>query len=364
MTAPPTRRPSVFVLERLSDDDIEKIVTQAVQRVSDTAAPKEQDPPLPSPPLKEIEVLDDDDRDDADVASSQPDVEEPLAQPSLSQPSSSTQASAASQLTTEPAAEARAAPAFPAYPHLTSRVLSTIVALSTGDARTALSLTELVLNAAPAPAPTTSTPLLTPTPSPSSLSSTDANGDREERLLAALRRSVATAYDRAGDAHYDMVSALHKCVRGGQGGAALYWLARMLTAGEDPLFVARRMVVCASEDVGMADARALPLVSARLPNSPPVPSTTHTRTRIQAMATYHACQVIGMPECRINLAHLVTYLAEAPKSTRAYEAYARAEALARADPSAPVPLAVRNAPTRLMDALGYGRGYRYNPDYA
>ena len=82
------------------------------------------------------------------------------------------------------------------------------------------------------------------------------------------------------------------------------------------------------------------------------------------MATLQACQLIGMPECRINLAHLVTYLAEAPKSTRAYEAYARAEALARADPSVPVPLPVRNAPTRLMDALGYGRGYRYNPDYA
>jgi len=107
------------------------------------------------------------------------------------------------------------------------------------------------------------------------------------------------------------------------------------------MYIARRMVVCASEDIGLADNNALPL----------------------AVATLQACQVIGMPECRINLAHLVTYLAEAPKSTRAYEGYNRAEAAAKSDPTLPVPLPVRNAPTRLMKELEYGHGYCYNPDY-
>ncbi|EEB95133.1 hypothetical protein MPER_05946 [Moniliophthora perniciosa FA553] len=139
-----------------------------------------------------------------------------------------------------------------------------------------------------------------------------------------------------------MISALHKSVRGGDADAALYWLARMIVAGEDPLYIARRMVVCASEDIGLADRHALPL----------------------AMAALQACQNIGMPECRINLAHIVTYLAEAPKSTRSYEAYGRAEAAAKADLTLPVPLQVRNAPTKLMKDLGYSEGYRYNPDYA
>ena len=241
----------MFVLERLSDDDIRKIVVQAVERVSETAPPKDTALP-PSSPVSavEIEILDDDD-DPKDVASSQPDIEEPLAQPSSST-QVSTQASASSGQTdvTDASGEGVTPVQFPAYPHFTPKVLSTIVALSTGDARTALSLTELVLNAAPAD----------PVPGPD----TDA---REGRLLAALRRSVATAYDRTGDSHYDLISALHKSVRGSQGSAALYWLARMLTAGEDPLYVARRMVVCASEDVGLADPHALPLVRFSCPLS-------------------------------------------------------------------------------------------------
>ncbi|KAG8901367.1 hypothetical protein FRB99_005377 [Tulasnella sp. 403] len=139
-----------------------------------------------------------------------------------------------------------------------------------------------------------------------------------------------------------MISALHKSVRGGDGSAAMYWLARMLTAGEDPLYVARRCIVMASEDIGLANDRALPL----------------------AIATYNACTIIGMPECRINLAHLVAYLAESPKSTRSYEAYNKAEEAAKADPTLPVPMNIRNAPTRLMKELDYGRGYLYNPDFA
>ncbi|KAI1795490.1 P-loop containing nucleoside triphosphate hydrolase protein [Ganoderma leucocontextum] len=295
----------VFTLERLSDQDIKRIVTQAVQRVSETDSVRPSRSALPTPSPNDLHV---DDADSSDVASSQPDIEEPLTHPPSTQGST---APAGSSQAAEPSLE------FPsAYPQLTSKVLSSIVALSCGDARTALSLIELVLSA-----PTTSD---------------------ETKLLGALRRSVATAYDRTGDSHYDMISALHKSVRGSQGSAALYWLARMLTAGEDPLYVARRMVVCASEDIGLADSHALPL----------------------AMATYQACQVIGMPECRINLAHLVSYLSEAPKSTRAYEGYKRAEEAAKLDPSIPVPLPVRNAPTNLMKELGYARGYRYNPDYA
>jgi len=122
----------------------------------------------------------------------------------------------------------------------------------------------------------------------------------------------------------------------------MYWLARMLVGGEDPIYIARRMIVCASEDIGTADNHALPL----------------------AIATLHACQTVGMPECRINLAHLVAYLSEAPKSTRAYEAYNRAEEAAKLDLTIPVPLQMRNAPTGLMKDLGYAREYNYNPAYA
>lgn len=120
-------------------------------------------------------------------------------------------------------------------PQLSPKVLASLVSLADGDARTALSLLALVLGSSP---------------------DTD-----EATLLTALRQSVSTSYDRTGDSHYDMISALHKSVRGSEGSAAMYWLARMLTAGEDPVFIARRMVVCASEDIGLADNAALPLVS-------------------------------------------------------------------------------------------------------
>jgi len=198
---------------------------------------------------------------------------------------------------------------------LSDKITATIVSMSAGDARIAISLLELVIKA------------------PSDF--------EEEKVLTLLRRSVATSYDPAED-HYNMISALHKSVRGSQPDAALYWLARMLAGGEDPTFICRRMIVAASEDIGLADNHALPL----------------------AVSTLHACQNIGMPECRINLAHLVSYLSEAPKSTRSYEAYKRAEEAASMDPSLPVPLTMRNAPTNLMKEVGYGRSYRYNPEYA
>ena len=123
--------------------------------------------------------------------------------------------------------------ASPPYPQLTRRIITAIASFSSGDARVALSLLELVFHSAP----TTS----------------------ESELLESLRRSVSTSYDRTGDPHYDLISALHKSVRGSQPGAALYWLARMLEAGEDPMYIARRMTVCASEDIGIADRGALPM---------------------------------------------------------------------------------------------------------
>lgn len=164
---------------------------------------------------------------------------------------------------------------------------------------------------------------------------------RDEEIMDAVRRGLQKGYNRTGEERYDMISALHKCLRGSDGSAAMYWLARMITGGEDPLYIARRLIVVASEDVGLADNHALPL----------------------AMATYQACQTIGLPECRINLAHCVAYLAEAPKSTRSYKAYAAAEQLATMPPLPGVPLQIRNAPTQLMKKLGYGKEYAYNPDY-
>ncbi len=212
-----------------------------------------------------------------------------------------------------------------------------MVSMSAGDARTALSLLELVVNT--------------------------SSNKTEADIITSMKRSVSTSYDRTGDSRYDMISALHKCVRGSQGSAAIYWLARMLTAGEDPLYIARRMVVCASEDIGLADNHALPLVS--IFNAY---STRHPFMLVpfpyKAMAALQACQNVGMPECRINLAHLVAYLSEAPKSTRAYEAYKRAEAAAQLDMTIPVPMQMRNAPTKLLKEIGCSKDYHYNPDYA
>ncbi|MCL6596397.1 MAG: replication-associated recombination protein A [Firmicutes bacterium] len=156
---------------------------------------------------------------------------------------------------------------------------------------------------------------------------------------AALMRRLPR-HDRAGDAHYDTISAFIKSVRGSDADAAVYWLARLLEAGEDPLFVARRLVLLAAEDVGLADPSALPL----------------------AQAAYAATHAIGMPEAYLPLAEATLYLALAPKSNSAYTAYSRAREAALARPDEPVPLHLRNAPTALMRAAGYGQGYRYAHD--
>ncbi|EDO40507.1 predicted protein [Nematostella vectensis] len=150
-------------------------------------------------------------------------------------------------------------------------------------------------------------------------------------------------YDRAGEEHFNIISALHKSLRGSDGNAALYWLARMLTAGEDPLYIARRLVRFASEDVGLADPNALN----------------------QTVAAYQACHFIGLPECEVILAQATIYLARAPKSIEVYSAYNNAKACVKNwdGPHPPVPLHIRNAPTKLMKTLGYGDGYKYNPAY-
>ncbi|KAK5122474.1 hypothetical protein LTR85_004058 [Meristemomyces frigidus] len=196
-------------------------------------------------------------------------------------------------------------------------LLHYLAAFADGDARTGLNLLELALDLCQKPAITA------------------------DEIKKSLTQTLV--YDRAGDQHYDTISAFHKSVRGSNPDAALYYLARMLQSGEDPLYVARRMVVIASEDVGLADNSLLSL----------------------ATATYSAAEKIGMPECRINLGHCAVALSLAPKSTRAYRGLKAAYSALKEPGVAglPVPIHLRNAPTKLMKELGYGKEYKYNPDY-
>ena len=147
-------------------------------------------------------------------------------------------------------------------------------------------------------------------------------------------------YDKKGEEHYNLISALHKSMRNSDPDAAVYWLARMLEAGEDPLYVARRLVRFASEDIGMADSHALEV----------------------AVAAYQASHFNGMPECSVNLTHAVVYLSMAPKSNACYIAYEQAKQDAVKMLTEPVPLQIRNAPTKLMEELHYGEGYQYAHD--
>jgi len=172
----------------------------------------------------------------------------------------------------------------------------------------------------------------------------EADGARPVSL-DAMREAFARKallYDRAGEEHYNIISALHKSVRNSDADAGLYWLARMLEAGEDPLYIARRLVRFASEDVGLADPQALVL----------------------GMAAQQAVHFIGMPEGALALAELVVYLAAAPKSNAVYRAYGEAAQDSLTTRAEPVPLWIRNAPTGLMKDLGYGKGYRYAHDEA
>ncbi|XP_060100245.1 ATPase WRNIP1 [Heteronotia binoei] len=209
--------------------------------------------------------------------------------------------------------------------------VSTLAYLCDGDARTGLNGLQMAVQA-----------LLTQLPHQSSIFCSANRIITEDHVKEGLQRSHIL-YDRAGEEHYNCISALHKSMRGSDENASLYWLARMLEGGEDPLYVARRLVRFASEDIGLADPLAL----------------------TQAVAAYQGCHFIGMPECEVLLAQCVVYFARAPKSIEVYSAYSNVKACLRnhEGPLPPVPLHLRNAPTRLMKDIGYGKGYKYNPMY-
>ncbi len=175
------------------------------------------------------------------------------------------------------------------------------------------------------------------------------NGELKEDELVVTEATLeqctsrkSLLYDKNGEEHYNLISALHKSMRNSDADASVYWLARMLEAGEDPLYVARRVIRFASEDIGLADPGAL----------------------TQAVAAYQACHFLGMPECTVHLTQAVVYMARAPKSNALYVAYESAKKDARTQLAEPVPMQLRNAPTKLMAELGYGEGYKYAHDYA
>lgn len=202
---------------------------------------------------------------------------------------------------------------------ITDDMLAQIAVFANGDARAALSTLEMVvLNG-------------------------DTEGDACQVSKETLEQCISKKsllYDKNGEEHYNLISALHKSMRNSDPDAAVYWLARMLEAGEDPLYIARRVIRFASEDVGLADPRALEL----------------------AVAAFQACHQIGVPECSVNLTQAVVYMALAPKSNALYIAYETAKTDALTQLSEPVPLVIRNAPTRLMADLEYGKGYQYAHD--
>ena len=204
--------------------------------------------------------------------------------------------------------------------HMSEELLEAIAVFANGDARTALSTLEMVV----------------------------LNGDVQEDgstlvteetvMQCTSKRSLL--YDKKGDGHYDLISALHKSMRNSDPDAAIYWMTRMLEGGEDPLYIARRVTRFASEDIGMADPRALEI----------------------AVAAYQACHFIGMPECSVHLTQAVVYMSLAPKSNALYVAYESAKKDAANQLAEPVPLQIRNAPTTLMKQLNYGKGYQYAHD--
>ena len=206
--------------------------------------------------------------------------------------------------------------------HIGDDLLEAIANFANGDARTALSTLEMVvLNG-----------------EVGSDGSTAVTAETVEQCTS--KKSLL--YDKKGEEHYNLISALHKSMRNSDPDAAVYWLARMLEAGEDPLYVARRVIRFASEDIGLADPRALD----------------------QAVAAYQACHFLGMPECTVHLTQAVVYMSLAPKSNALYKAYEHAKTDALQQLAEPVPLVIRNAPTRLMKELDYGKGYQYAHDAA
>jgi putative ATPase len=219
--------------------------------------------------------------------------------------------------------------------------LRAIAVYANGDARAALNLLEQAVMSL-RPLQTSPPPDLKvrPTSGPAEEPGVQTGPRLDAAALASLLERRALLYDKSGEEHYNLISALHKSVRNSDADAGLYWLARMLEAGEDPLYIARRLVRFASEDVGNADPRALEIT----------------------LAAKDAAHFLGMPECNTALAQAVVYLAAAPKSNAVYLAYGAAARDAHQDVASPVPLHLRNAPTKLMKELDYGKGYRYAHD--
>jgi putative ATPase len=209
------------------------------------------------------------------------------------------------------------------YPKLKIKInkkaLGMIAQLSNGDARVALNILEYAVLS----------------------SSFNDNIFINEELIKEAVNKINLLYDKGGDEHYNLISALHKSMRGSDANAALYWLARMVEAGEDPLFIARRLVRFASEDIGLANSRALE----------------------QGVAAYQACHFIGYPECNVILAQAVVYMAKSKKSNELYYAYSKASEDVLSYGNLPVPIHLRNAPTKLMKNLGYGKDYKYSPSF-
>lgn len=201
--------------------------------------------------------------------------------------------------------------------------LRQIAIFSNGDARTALNVLELATQASKGTA-AENAPVQITLP-----------------LIEEVMQHRALLYDKSGDQHYDTISALHKSLRGSDPDASLYWLARMLEAGEDPLYIVRRLIRFASEDVGMADPQAL----------------------LVCVAAQQAVHFVGLPEANLALAQAVVHLATAPKSNALYAAYSRVREDVQQTRNDPVPLQIRNAPTRLMQDLDYGKDYKYAHDY-
>ncbi|KUJ90456.1 MAG: recombination factor protein RarA [Thermoanaerobacter thermocopriae] len=203
---------------------------------------------------------------------------------------------------------------------ITDEQLKKIALFANGDARVALNTLEIAVMGAKV-----------------------IEGERivTDDILADAMQKKTLLYDKQGEEHYNLISAFHKSLRNSDWDAAVYWLARMLEAGEDPLYVARRMIRFASEDIGLADPQALEM----------------------AVAAYNACHYIGIPECSVNLAQVAIYLALAPKSNAVYMAYNKAKKDAEKTIAESVPMHLRNAPTKLMKELGYGKGYKYAHDF-
>lgn len=204
--------------------------------------------------------------------------------------------------------------------HIKNELLQTIATYANGDGRTALNMLEMIV-----------------------LNSPKENNQINitEQIVKQCLNKKSLLYDKNGEEHYNLISALHKSMRNSDPQAAIYWLARMLEGGEDPLYIARRLIRFASEDIGLADPSALNL----------------------AVSCYQACHFIGMPECTVNLTQIVTYFSIAPKSNALYTAYEKAKKDALEQIAEPVPLHLRNASTKLMKDLHYDEGYQYAHDY-